>query len=254
VDDLPKLYRELASWWPILSAPEDYAEEAEIYRRALLSGSDRTPGTLLELGAGGGNNASHLKQHFRMTLVDLSPEMLEVSRKLNPECEHIQGDIRTVRLGRQFDAVFTHDAVIYMTSESDLLQAMITAYEHCRPGGVALFAPDCVVETFKSRTECGGHDRHVRSARYLSWTWDPDPEDSWYVLQMVYLLREGPHDLHTCIDRHKCGIFRHDHWLRLLSEVGFQPRSLPFDHSEVEPNTTYLFLGLKPAANMIREP
>jgi hypothetical protein len=40
-----------------------------------------------------------------MTLVDLSEEMLVVSRQLNPECQHHQGDMRTVRLGRTFDAV-----------------------------------------------------------------------------------------------------------------------------------------------------
>ena len=51
-----------------------------------------------------------------MTLVDLSAEMLEVSRQLNPECEHIQGDMRTIRLGRQYDAVLVHDAVDYVTT------------------------------------------------------------------------------------------------------------------------------------------
>lgn len=48
-----------------------------------------------------------------MTLVDLSPEMLTTSCALNPECEHLPGDMRTVRLGRLFDAVFIHDAIIY---------------------------------------------------------------------------------------------------------------------------------------------
>ncbi|MHC4615594.1 MAG: class I SAM-dependent methyltransferase, partial [Planctomycetota bacterium] len=57
---------------------------------------------VLELGSGGGNNASHLKKWFDMTLVDLSPHMLEVSRALNPECSHQQGDMRTVRLGTLF--------------------------------------------------------------------------------------------------------------------------------------------------------
>jgi len=254
VENLPKLYRELAAWWTILSPPEDYAEEAEIYRSALLSGGRAAPRTVLELGAGGGNNASHLKHHFQMTLLDLSPEMLEVSRRLNPECEHILGDMRTVRLGREFDAVFIHDAIIYITSEADLRQAMITAYEHCRPGGVALFVPDCVSETFESRTVCGGHDRPGRSARYLSWIWDPDPSDSSYVLQMVYLLREGSDDVRTYIEQHVCGLFSHDYWLRLLSQVGFLPRSLPFEHSDVDAGSTYLFLGLKPAVQHLRPP
>jgi hypothetical protein len=40
VEEAPKLYRELAAWWPLLSAPEDYAEEAEDYRKLILEGSD----------------------------------------------------------------------------------------------------------------------------------------------------------------------------------------------------------------------
>ena len=140
-EELPSLYRELADWWPILSIPEDYAEEARFYRNAILSAvSPTVPETLLELGSGGGNNASHLKKHFKMTLVDLSPGMLKVSQELNPECEHIQGDMRTVRLQRQFDAVFIHDSIDYMQSEADLVQAIETAFIHCKPGGVALRA------------------------------------------------------------------------------------------------------------------
>src|SRR5262245_46741191 len=93
VADLPKLYGELASWFHLLSSPPDYAEEAEFARNLLLE-AGATPATLLELGSGGGNNASHLKSHFKTTLVDLSPGMLELSKILNPECEHTQGDMK----------------------------------------------------------------------------------------------------------------------------------------------------------------
>jgi SAM-dependent methyltransferase len=244
---LPKLYRELADWWPLLSAPEDYSEEAAFYRQAIVGACADTPKTLLELGSGGGNNASHLKRHFQMTLVDLAPDMLAVSRRLNPECEHIQGDMRSVQLGRSFDAVFVHDAIVYMKSEGDLRQVLATAYEHCRPGGVALFAPDCVAETFRPRTEQGGHDGVFRSARYLSWTWDPDPADHSYVSYMVYLLREGREDPCCVLDRHDCGLFARVEWLRFLREAGFQPRSQLFEHSEAEPASTVVFLGQRPA-------
>ena len=181
VADLPRLYNDLASWWPLLSPPEDYAEEAEFYRRLLVEASDPPPRTLLELGSGGGNNASFLKAHFELTLVDRSPGMLAVSRALNPTCEHVEGDMRTVRLGRVFDAVFIHDAVCYMTSEEDLRAAMATVVIHCRPGGVALFAPDAVTETFRPSTDHGGVDGAGRALRYLEWTWDPDPSDTTYL-------------------------------------------------------------------------
>ena len=87
---LPLLYDDLACWFPLLSAPEDYAEEASAYLHALVDALGGPPGTLLELGSGAGSNASHLKRHVACTLVDLSPAMLEVSRRLNPECEHAE--------------------------------------------------------------------------------------------------------------------------------------------------------------------
>ncbi len=93
-----------------------------------------------------------------MTLVDLSPGMLEVSRRLNPRCEHHVGDLRAVRLGLLFDAVFIHDAVTYMTTVDDLRAALETAFVHCRPGGITVVFPDEVAETFEPTTEHGGSD------------------------------------------------------------------------------------------------
>ncbi len=245
-DDLPRLYRDLADWWPLLSPPDDYAEAAEFYRQAIVSSSAAAPKTVLELGSGGGNNASFLKRHFEMTLVDVAPGMLDVSRQLNPECEHIRGDMRSLRLGRQFDAVFIQDAIGYMTSEEDLRCALSTAYQHCKPGGIALFAPDHTRETFKPSTTHGGHDREDRSLRYLEWTWDPDPRDTTYLSVMVYLLREGTDRVQCVEDRHVLGLFRRDDWLRLIAEVGFEPRSVPFEHGQIEPGSCEVFLGLKP--------
>src|SRR5207245_8341943 len=130
-----------AGWWPVFSDPREYRREAAHIVRVLRKATSPAPRTVLELGSGGGNSALHLKTRFAMTLVDISPQMLKVSRKLNPECEHIQGDIRTLRLGRTFDAVFVHDAICHMTAEADLRAVMKTAYEHCRPGAAAPFLP-----------------------------------------------------------------------------------------------------------------
>ena len=96
-----------------------------------------------------------------MTLTDLSPVMLDLSRTINTECEHIQGDMRSLGLGRVFDAIFVEDAVMYLTSESDLQATLETAYIHCRPGGVVLVMPDYVRETFAPYTNHGGHDGQV---------------------------------------------------------------------------------------------
>ena len=90
-----RIYGDLAPWFHLLTAPTDYVVEAERYRTLIL---EEVPDarTLLELGSGGGNNASHLKAHFACTLADVSPQMLTLSRDLNPDCEHVLGDMRTL--------------------------------------------------------------------------------------------------------------------------------------------------------------
>jgi SAM-dependent methyltransferase len=241
-----RLYHEFAAWWPLLSDPADYVEEAGFYQRQLIAACDGPLRTLVELGSGGGNNASHLKARFEMVLVDRSPGMLEVSRALNPECEHVEGDMRTVRLGRLFDGVFVHDAIVYMTTLDDVRQAIETAWAHCRPGGAALFAPDHVRENFRGSTDHGGHDLGGRGLRYLEWSWDPDPADTTYTVDYAYLLRERDGSTRVEWDRHVEGLFPRADWLRILSEAGFRPKIVPFDHSELEPGSYEIFVCQKP--------
>jgi len=213
-----KLYNELATWWPLLSSPEDYADEADFFWQLLSGAGLPASGSLLEMGSGGGNNASHLKHHCaHMTLTDFSPRMLEVSRTLNPECEHLEGDMRTLRLGRLFDAVFIHDAIDYITSPDDLRRSMETAFAHCRPGGAALFTPDHVRETSLPLTDHGGHDGDGRALRYLEWTYDPDETDTTYVVEFAYLLREAGQPVRFEHEQHVCGLFPRSWWLQLFS-------------------------------------
>ena len=182
-------------------------------------------GTVLELGSGGGNGASHLKAHFQMTLTDLSPAMLDLSRTINPECGHIQGDMRTLRLGRTFDAIFVADAVMYLTLEADLRAAVETAYIHCLPGGVVFIVPDHVRETFAPYTEHGGHDGADRSLRFLLWATDPDPGDTMYTVDFAYLLRDSE-GVRVERDRHIYGLFPDATWIGILRDAGFQPARL----------------------------
>ena len=181
---------------------------------------------MLELGSGGGNNAFHLKSNFDMTLVDIAPAMIAVSRALNPECEHHVGDMRTVNLGRTFDAVFIHDAIMYMTTEADLAAAIRTAYRHCCAGGVALFVPDYVRESFVGETSHEGHDGDGRSIRYMDWTVDPDPTDTTFRTDYAIMLRERNGDTRVVHDCHIEGLFSRGDWMRLLREAGFEPSKL----------------------------
>jgi trans-aconitate methyltransferase len=247
--DLPidrHMYEDLAPWWPLISPVEEYSEEATFF--AQLLGSAPAPVVqVLELGSGGGHNAAYLKAHFTMTLVDLSEQMLDESRRLNPECDHRQGDMRTVRLGRTFDAVFVHDAVDYMTSESDLRQAIDTAFVHCRPGGSALFVPDETAETFKESSDHGGSDGPaLRGVRYLQWSWDPDPADTWTLTEYAFMLREHDGAVRVLHETHRTGLFSREVWLRLLADAGFDAESI-IEQTTEDRTPRELFVGRRPS-------
>jgi len=220
-----KLYGELAEWYPVFATPEECRKEAASIARVLAQASDRKPRQVLELGSGVGNLAFHVKRRFAVTLVDQSPQMLAASQALNPECEHIEADIRSVRLGRSFDAVFVQDAVCHMTTEGDLRAVMETAFVHLRPGGVALFVPDHVRETFVEDTDQGGNDSDRGSVRFLQWVTDPDPRDTTYLVDFAIMIRDEHGHMRVAHDRHVYGLFARATWRSLLRHVGFKLKS-----------------------------
>lgn len=240
-----RLYGDLAPWFHLLTAPEDYAVEAARYRRLILEACADAR-TLLELGSGGGNNASHLKESFTCTLSDVSPQMLALSRALNPECEHVLGDMRTLRLGRTFDAVFVHDAVVYMTTEEMLGDCMSTAYAHTRPGGVAVFVPDYTREIFGTRTSHGGHDgEDGRALRYLEWVTDPDSTDTTYEVDFAVVVREPGQEPRVVHDHHVEGLFPEHTWLHLLDHAGFETTLMRGDPGD-EDTSQNVFVARRP--------
>ena len=236
-----RLYNDLAWLWPIVSPPAEYIAEAaqwrEIIRSRLPSVSGSGRGTaagrgrrggsggssllsLLDLGCGGGHLLSHLTPDFVTEAVDLSPPMLELSRRLNPQTQHHIGDMRSIRLGRAFDVVAIHDAINYMLTEADLAAAMATAAAHLKPGGLALLAPDWLRDTFAGPKviDWTRSDRAV-DITFIEYIADPDPTDS--VIESVFLFiinRDGRITVEQ--DRHLSGLFAESVWRRLLSEAG----------------------------------
>jgi SAM-dependent methyltransferase len=244
------LYRELAGWWPLISPPDEYSEDASLID-AMFAAAGQPVRTLLDLGSGGGHVAVHLKAGRSMTLVDLSGEMLEVSRRLNPDCVHVQGDMRSIRLRRTFDAVLVHDAVDYVTSDDDLRLVIETAFAHCRPGGVAVFAPDHTAETFRSGTGRGGggDDGSGRQASFRERISDPDPGDDWILAEYEFTLREADGTVRVVPEAHRLGSFRRDTWLRLLAAAGFEAAdtlaALPGAHDR---GFRAVFVGKRPSS------
>ena len=169
--------------------------------------------------------------------------MLAVSRGRNPECTHVQGDMRSLRLDRDFDAVFVHDAIEYMTTEADLAAAIATACVHCRPGGLVLLVPDHVAETFAPSTDCGGTDGDDgRGVRFMDWSFDPDPADTLVRTEYAFVFREPDGAVWHAAESHVLGLFPTATWLRLLAAAGLRAEAV-IEQTDEDRDPRVMFVG-----------
>lgn len=150
-----------SKYYNLLYKDKDYAGETQFVHELLQTHSPGTK-TILDLGCGTGRHDILLAgKGYAITGVDRSEEMLVMANKqietktetendstLGPtstlisNLSFIQGDIRTVQIGEQFDAVISLFHVMsYQTSNEDLKAAFSTVKRHLNPGGIFIF--DC---------------------------------------------------------------------------------------------------------------
>lgn len=142
---MTKVFDAYAAYYDLLYRDKDYAGEAE-YVRNMLAQHGVTSGSILELGCGTGKHAEHFAQMgYTVHGVDISPSMVELAKTrkssdLTGKLSFEVGDVRTVRLGQQFDAVISlFHVASYQTTNEDLAAMFQTAATHLKPGGVFLF-------------------------------------------------------------------------------------------------------------------
>ena len=156
-----------ASYYDLFYAGKDYGAEARYVTRHLQE-FGRGVRDILELGCGTGAHAAELaRAGYGVTGVDLSERMLaRANTRLEvlapPErakLRFVHGDARSVRLGREFDAVVSLFHVMsYQSSNSDLLAAYSTAARHLSSGGVFLFDFWYGPAVLTQRPETRAHD------------------------------------------------------------------------------------------------
>jgi SAM-dependent methyltransferase len=145
-------------YYNLLYRDKDYQGEAA-YVRSLIDRYSPQAVSVLDLGCGTGRHDLLLAQMgYRVTGVDRSEEMLAVAKaspalsspSMPPQqatpaplsLDFAQGDLQSVRLGREFDAVVSLFHVIsYQTTNEALAAAMATVRAHLKPGGIFIF--DC---------------------------------------------------------------------------------------------------------------
>lgn len=144
------IFGDYARYYNLLYQDKEYAAEAEFILECLTRHGGM-PATLLDLGCGTGRHALEMaRRGICVTGVDMSATMLEMGRQLLATSPDLiegvlppqlqEGDARTVRLGKHFDAVTSLFHVMsYQNTEEDALAIMETARQHLKPGGLFLF-------------------------------------------------------------------------------------------------------------------
>ena len=229
-----RFYGELAAWWPLISPPEEYAEEAAYAADGAADGRRFRSARCWSWGAGAVTTPSTSRPHFAMTLVDLSDEMLDVSRRLNPDCEHVQGDMRTVRLGRDVRRrVRPRRRRLHDHRGRSAARPSRPPSSTAGPAGWPSSSPTAPRRRSRRRpTTAAATAPTAAAVRYLEWTWDPDPDRHLGAdrvrLPAPRARRLGPRRARDPPARR----VRREDWLRLLAEAGFEAEAVTEETTE----------------------
>jgi len=210
-------YNDLAWTEDWLADPSEYEEEVLVYVDLIKRSATEPPLTLLHLGSGAGGHDWIFKRHFKVTGVDLSLGLLNKARVAHPDIEYLEGDMRTLRLNRQFDAVVIPDSIDYMTSLDDLRQAIQNAVMHLKTGGVFLVVAKTEEAFQNNNFAYTGEKSGVHVTLFENNYINPFRPNT-YEATLVYLIRkQGELTIHT--EHQVLGLFSQATWEKLFNDA-----------------------------------
>ena len=239
MDSTCHLYTDLAWLWPLWGdASNEYANYCRHVVSLIRRHAERPIRILLDIGCGGGKNVLNLKESFNVMGLDLSPTMIAQAKELNPECDFIQGDMRTFQLDRTFDAILMDDAISHMIGRADFAAAFRTAFRHLNTGGILVATPDVTTETFRQNKTIVTPAMHSATRDdldvvFVENTYDPDAADDHYETTIIYLIRDQGR-LRIETDHWRMGLFSLDTWRTVLHEAGFAVHEGQYTEGEDE--------------------
>ena len=221
-------YNDLAWTEDWLTNPTECEDHVTAYVELIKQSAAEPPHTLLHMGSGAGVYDWVFKRNFTVTGVDLSLGMLDKARATHPDIEYLEGDMRTLRLNRLFDAVAIPDSIDYMVSLADLQQAIQTAVEHLKTGGVLLIVGK-TQETFQNNNFAYSGEKNGVHVTLLENNYINTFRPNTYEATLVYLIREqGELTIHT--DHHVLGLFPLATWDKVFDDAGLTMQRMALDH------------------------
>lgn len=133
------VFKDYGYYYDQLYNDKDYQAEAE-YLHALMAKFKIPGNSILEFGCGTGRHASFLvKEGYLVTGLELSQDMISKIKYTEGFICH-QGDIRSAKIDRKFDAVLALFHVLsYQVNNGDAMSVFLNASEHLKKDGLFIF-------------------------------------------------------------------------------------------------------------------
>jgi ubiquinone/menaquinone biosynthesis C-methylase UbiE len=132
--------------------PEQYEAEATKAMARIETYKQSDSNELLDIACGTGGHILYWLKQYRVTGLDISPEMLARAQKKFPDIKFIRGDMIDFRINQQFDAlVCLYGSIGFTRTVKNLNRALVTFARHMKPGGVLYLTPWSTQDEFKPK-------------------------------------------------------------------------------------------------------
>ena len=219
------LHGELAKYYDRVYSFRDYLDEAVRVQNLIMKYLESGGNTLLDVACGTGMHLKHLKDDFSCTGVDVSKAMLKIARKNAPGVTFKEADMKTLKLGKQFDVIMCLlSSVGYVKNYASLKRTIQNFSKHLKKGGVALIEPSNA-DSFYVMGEpriavYNGKDAKIARVNVAK------IRQATAVLNMHLIIAERGKDASYFRDTHELGLFGINKTLGIMKEAGLKSKYL----------------------------
>ena len=219
------LHNSLAKYYDRVYSYRDYLDEAVRLQNLIIKYSESGGNLLLDVACGTGLHLKYLKDDFSCTGVDVSKAMLKIARKNVKGVTFKEADMKTLRLGKQFDAIVCLlSSIGYVKTPASLEKTIWNFSKHLKKGGLALIEPSHAKSAYANGEPRiithDGKDAKIARINYTNF------RQATAVLNMHILIAERGKDAKYFVDRHELGLFGINNTLRIMKAAGLKSKYL----------------------------
>ena len=219
------LHNNLAKYYDRVYSFKDYLDEAVRLQNLIIKYLESEGNSLLDVACGTGLHLKNLKDDFSCTGVDISKSMLKIARKNAKGVTFKEADMKTLRIGKQFDVIICLlSSIGYVKTAASLEKTIRNFSKHLKKGGLALIEPSHAKSVYVNGepriTTYNGKDAKIARVNFTKF------RQATAVLNMHILIADRGKDAKYFVDRHELGIFGINNTLRIMKAAGLKSKYL----------------------------